>query len=99
MTLQANGKETAVEEIRLKSQELEWREVDGEIIVLESERSVYMATNPAATLLWQLLAGGATRERLCAALVEAYGIDAGLASRDVDAFLEQARRLRVLDRR
>ena len=99
MTARANGKEAAVEEIRLKPQELEWREIDGEVIVLESERSVYLATNPAATLLWQLLAGGATRGRLCAALVEAYGIDAGLAARDVDAFLEQARELRVLDGR
>jgi hypothetical protein len=86
-----------MDEIRLKPQELEWREIDGEVIVLESERSVYIAANPAAALLWRLLAAGATRERLCAALIEAYGIDAGLASRDVDAFLEQAHELRVLD--
>ncbi len=88
-----------MEEIRLKSSELEWREIDGEVIVLEAERSVYLAANPAAALLWQLLAAGATRQRLCAALVEAYGIDDGLAGRDVDAFLEQARELRVLDGR
>jgi hypothetical protein len=91
--------EAEVQEIRLKPSELEWREVDGEVIVLEAERSLYMAANPAAALLWQLLADGATRERLCAALVGAYGIDEGLAARDVDAFLEQARELRVLDGR
>jgi hypothetical protein len=34
-----------------------------------------------------------------AVLVGAYGIDEGLAARDVDAFLEQARELRVLDGR
>jgi hypothetical protein len=88
-----------VEEIRLKPSELEWREIDGEIIALEAERSLYLAANPAAALLWQLLADGATRERLCAALVDEYGIDDGLAARDVDAFLEQARELRVLDGR
>jgi hypothetical protein len=88
-----------VEEIRLKPSELEWREIDGEVIALEAERSVYLAANPAAALLWRLLAAGATRERLCAALVEAYGIDDGLAGRDVDAFLEQARELHVLDGR
>ena len=88
-----------MEEIRLKPSELEWREIDGEIIALEAERSLYLAANPAAALLWQLLADGATRERLCAALVDAYGIDDGLAARDVDAFLEQARELRVLDGR
>lgn len=88
-----------MEEIRLKPSELEWRELDGEVIVLEEERSLYMAANPAAALLWRLLADGAPRERLCEALVDAYGIDEGLATRDVDAFIEQARELRVLDGR
>ena len=88
-----------MEEIRLKPTELEWREIDGEVIALEAERSVYLAANPAAALLWQLLAAGATHERLCAVLVETYGIDNELACRDVDAFLEQARALHVLDGR
>ena len=86
-------------ELRLRDTDLHWREIDGEVIALEAERSLYLAANPAAALLWQLLADGATRERLCAALVDAYGIDDGLAARDVDAFLEQARGLRVLDGR
>jgi Coenzyme PQQ synthesis protein D (PqqD) len=84
-------------EIRLKPRALEWREIDGEMIVLEAERSLYLAANPAATLLWRRLADGATREQLRDALVDAFAIDAGLAARDVDAFIEQARELRVLE--
>jgi hypothetical protein len=94
-----DGKEAALEEIRLKPRSLEWREIDGELVALEAERSLYLAANPAATLLWRRLAEGATREQLRDALVETYGIDAGLASRDVDGFLEQARELHVLEER
>lgn len=83
--------------IRLKSQALEWREFDGELVALEGEASLYLAANPAGTLLWQRLAEGATRDCLADALVAAYGIERELACRDVDAFLEEARRLRLLE--
>jgi hypothetical protein len=89
----------AVQEIRLKSRALEWREIDGELVALEAEGSLYLAANPAATLLWRRLSDGATRDELCQALVAAYGIDHDLACRDVDAFLAQARELHVLEER
>jgi len=85
--------------MRLKTQALEWREIDGELVALEAEGSLYLAANPAATLLWRRLAEGTTREGLCEALVSAYAIDAGVAARDVDAFLDQARDLGLLEER
>ncbi len=84
-------------EIRLKARALEWREIDGELVALEADSSVYLAANPAATLLWRRLADGATRAGLCEALVSEYAIDPGLAERDVDTFLAQARELHVLE--
>lgn len=83
--------------IRLKPRTLEWREIDGELVALEAQSNLYLAANPAATLLWKRLAEGATRDQLSKALVDAYGIDAELARRDVEAFLGQARDLRLLD--
>jgi hypothetical protein len=83
--------------IRLKPRALEWREIDGELVALEAESSLYLAANPAATMLWKRLAEGATPDQLSEALVDAYGIDAELARRDVEAFLGQARDLRLLD--
>jgi coenzyme PQQ synthesis protein D (PqqD) len=85
--------------LRLKTRALEWREIDGELVALEADSSLYLAANPAATLLWQRLAAGATRAELCDALVDEYAIDRGLAERDVDAFLAQAREFQVLEER
>jgi hypothetical protein len=92
-----SGGEATVSEIRLKTRALEWREIDGELVALEADSSVYLAANPAATLLWRRLAEGATRAELCEALVSEYAIDHGLAERDVDAFLAQAREFQVLE--
>ena len=92
-----SGREAALSEIRLKSRSLEWREIDGELVALEADSSVYLAANPAATLLWRRLAEGATRDELCDALVGEFAIDHGLAERDVDVFLAQAREFGVLE--
>jgi hypothetical protein len=84
-------------EIRLKTRALEWREIDGELVALEADSSVYLAANPAATLLWRRLAEGATRDELCDALVSEYAIERALAERDVDVVLAQARAFHVLE--
>jgi Coenzyme PQQ synthesis protein D (PqqD) len=78
---------------------LEWRELDGEVVALETGQSIYVAANPSGTLLWRRLSAGTTREELADALVHAYGIGADAAARDVDAFLRQARDLQLVDER
>ena len=74
-------------ELRLQTNLLEWREVDGEVIALEHERSVYLAANRAATLLWRALNEGATKARLADLLAQEYGLDPERAQADVAAFL------------
>jgi coenzyme PQQ synthesis protein D (PqqD) len=74
-------------ELRLQTQLLEWREVDGEVIALEQERSAYVAANRSGALLWRALAEGCTQPELTALLVAEYGIDANTAKVDVDGFL------------
>ena len=88
-----------VVQFRLRTEKLGWREMDGELVALEGGRSLYLAANPAATLLWQRLAEGSSRKELSDALVDSYGIDLAVAERDVDAFLEQARGFDLLDER
>ena len=82
-------------ELRLRGDDVAWREVDGELIAVDLPRSTYLGANPSGTLLWSRLANGATRVELAQALVDAYGIDAERAPGDVDAFLRDlsARRL------
>jgi hypothetical protein len=74
-------------ELRLRNQALEWREIEGEVVAVDTRKSVYMAVNRSGAALWPALAAGATREDLVERLVEAYGLDRGSAEGDVDAFL------------
>jgi Coenzyme PQQ synthesis protein D (PqqD) len=74
-------------ELRLQTNLLEWREVDGEVIALEHGRSVYLAANRAGTLLWRALNEGATEPQLAELLAEEYGLGPERAQADVAAFL------------
>ena len=78
-------------QLTLRTDDLTWREIDDEIVALEGRRSMYLAANSSAGVLWRMLARGATRDELAAALVAAYGIDPAAAGADTDRFLEQMR--------
>ena len=82
--------------LRLRDDAVAWREVDGEVLLLDLATSTYLATNPTATLLWQRLAAGTTVEQLVAALVDGFGIDGATARTDVDDFLADCRRRSLL---
>ncbi len=74
-------------EIRLRSDALEWREVEGEVVALDVEAFEYVAANRAGAVLWRELAAGATPDDLAAALVQRFEVDEPTAARDVDRFL------------
>ena len=75
--------------IQLRAEGLATREIEGETVILDSRRSLYLAVNRTGTLLWRLLAEGCTREDLIQRLTDEYeGIDEDVATRDVDAFLD-----------
>jgi hypothetical protein len=73
--------------LRLRTDELEWKEIDDEIVVLDGRASNYLAASGAGVFLWHLLEPGATRDELVAALVDEYEIDEARAGADVDAFV------------
>ena len=74
--------------LRLRSGELEWREVDGEIIALVGSTAMYVATNAAGALLWRRLVDGATQSELVAEIIDVYGVDPRVAAEDVADFLD-----------
>jgi hypothetical protein len=82
--------------LTLRADDLHWREIDDEIVVLESRGSRYMAINSSGGLLWRMLARGATRDELITALVDHYGIDADGAAADADRFVDQMRAAALL---
>jgi hypothetical protein len=73
--------------LRLREHDLDWREIDTEIVALDGDGGVYFSARGSGAVLWRLLAGSTTREKLVQALVETYGIDATQAAADVDDFL------------
>jgi hypothetical protein len=71
---------------------VEWRQVESEILALDTSTSTFFNANKSGTMLWSVLADGATRTELVDALVTAYGITPEAARRDVDAFLDSLAR-------
>lgn len=74
-------------QIRLREADIHWREIDGEIIALETRGSRYVTANGAGTLLWRALVRGATHEELAGELVREYGIDRERALADASRFV------------
>jgi hypothetical protein len=72
--------------LRLRDAELDWREVEGELVALDLRESRYLAVNRTGQVLWAALAEGASREQLIDRLVEAFDIERERATADVDAF-------------
>lgn len=77
--------------VRLRSDALEWREVEGEIVAVDLRRSTYFAVNQTGTTIWPALSAGATRRELAARLTDAFGIEHARAEQDLDAFLAMLR--------
>jgi hypothetical protein len=73
--------------LRLRTDDLEWREIDSDIVILDGRDATYLTLNGSGALLWRRLAGTATRDELVEALLESYEVDHLTAAADTDAFL------------
>ena len=77
--------------MQIRSEGLVWQELDGDLVLMDLERSVYLTTNATGTVLAKLLTEERTREELADQLVEQFGADRERALVDVDAFTAQLR--------
>lgn len=73
--------------MRLRQEDLDWREADGEILVLDRRRGRYFAVTASGGVLWPALATGTTEEELVTLLSERYSLDRSRAREDVLSFL------------
>ena len=71
---------------KLRDADLDWREVEGELVALDLRESRYLAINRTGQVLWTALAEGATEDELTDRLVEAFDIERARAAADVTAF-------------
>ena len=77
--------------LRLRDEGLNWREIDGEVVVLDVERSHYLNLNATGCVLWLMLADGATERQLADKLMEEFDVAEPTARADVGAFLTGCR--------
>ena len=77
--------------LRLRGEQVEWREAEGEVVVLDLTDSSYFAVNKTGAAVWSQLAEGSTRDDLVANMTARFEVDEATAARDVDAFLDSVR--------
>jgi coenzyme PQQ synthesis protein D (PqqD) len=73
-----------------------WREVDGEIVVLDKRTWQYIGINQTGATLWTTVVGGASRDQLVDRLLDEFEVDRETAEQDVASFLETLRELQLL---
>jgi hypothetical protein len=74
--------------LQLRMTDLDWREIDQDIVILDGRDASYLTLNGSGALLWRTLAEGATRDELISTLLARYQVDATTAGADTDAFLD-----------
>lgn len=77
--------------LQLRKDGLHWREIDGEVVVLDVSRSHYLNLNPTGSAIWLMLADGATEPQLVDRLTEEFDVDEPTARHDVEAFIAGCR--------
>jgi hypothetical protein len=69
-------------------QDVAWREIEGDIVVLDLTGAAYYSVSASGVVLWPSLVEGCTLDQLTDRLVERFSIDRQVAERDVRAFIE-----------
>ncbi len=75
--------------MRLRTDGLSWREIDGETVILDLESSTYFRANRTGTVLLQALTEECSRDGLIERLTSTFELAPEQAATDVDAFLAE----------
>lgn len=73
--------------VKLRTDDLVWRQVGDEVMVLDLATSQYLSVNPTGSVLWPLLVEGSQRGDLVRELVEHFEVDEATAAADTETFL------------
>ncbi len=82
--------------MRLRDEGIVWEEIDGELVILDLDRSVYLTVNGSGAVLAKRLVDEASVEDLVDTLTETYGVARSSAESDVAEFVEALRDKRLL---
>lgn len=74
--------------MRARVEDVTWRNVEGQIVILDLRDSSYLRTNATGAMLWERMQRECASDDLVALLVESFEIDPARASEDVAKFLD-----------
>ena len=75
--------------MRLRTEGITWQEIDGELVILDLQSSMYLTTNGSGAFLAKLLIEERTEQELATALAKEFDIADDVAAADTADFLEQ----------
>jgi hypothetical protein len=84
--------------MKLRVDDMTWREIDGDLVILDLRSSTYLTANASATVLMRQLTEECSLPQLVQALVDAFDIPDHRAQQDVQAFLDELGASGLLER-
>jgi hypothetical protein len=84
--------------MKLRVDDITWREIDGDLVILDLRSSTYLTANASGTVLMRQLTEDRTLQQLSQALVDAYDIPEQRAQRDAQAFVDDLGERGLLER-
>jgi hypothetical protein len=82
--------------VRLRTEGITWQEIDGELVILDLQSSMYLTTNGSGAFLAKLLTEERTEQELATALAAEFEIADDVAAADTAAFIEQLAEKKLL---
>ncbi len=74
--------------MKLRTTDITWREIDGDLVILDLNSSTYLTANASGAILMKELTEERSSQELAQALVDAFGIDHDQAESDVRNFVQ-----------
>ncbi len=75
----------------LRNKTVLWRELDGEVILLDPKQGCSYNLNQVGTLIWKMLDGQHTTADIVEAICEAFEVEPELALQDLKLLLDELR--------
>ena len=83
--------------MKLDTQRVTWRQIDGELVILDLAASTYLTTNETGTILLKELVEERSLEELVEVLMAAFDVSQEIADDDVRAFVKDLGRTGLLE--
>lgn len=82
--------------VQLLENDVVWRELDGEIVILNLATGHYYGLEGAANEMWRLLLEHKSTDRVVALMQRTHAVDRKRLSRDLDTLVRELARKKVL---